>query len=135
MAGLSRLQDPLINRKIKVGTFNTTIEIGNPAAGTSATLEALVDTGATLTVVAGSLLRRLGVEPIRQQAFELGDGRRVEWPIGEVRVTVEGRSTPSLGVFGPEDVSPTLGVVVLESVGLTIDPVNLRLVPVLGLLL
>ena len=79
MAGLSRLQDPLINRKIKVGTFNTTIEIGNPAAGTSATLEALVDTGATLTVVAGSLLRRLGVEPIRQQAFELG-----RWPPGGV---------------------------------------------------
>lgn len=135
MAHVSRLQDPLINRRIKVGTFSVSIQVRNPVTGASATLDALVDTGATLTVVPGSLLRGLGVEPVRQQVFELADGRRVEWPIGEVRITVEGRTTPTLGVFGPEDVSPTLGVVVLGSVGLTIDPTHLRLVPTPGLLL
>ncbi|MBI2888181.1 MAG: retroviral-like aspartic protease family protein [Chloroflexi bacterium] len=135
MAGSSRLQDPLINRRIKVGVFNVPITVANPQTGAAVTVDALVDTGATLTVLPGSLLRQIGIQSIRQQVFELADGRTVQWPIGNAEVTVEGLSTPTLCVFGQEDVSATLGVVVLESVGLTIDPVHLRLVPTPGLLL
>lgn len=136
MAGSSRLQDPLINRRIKVGIFSVPITVTNPVTGVSVALDALVDTGAALTVVPSSLLQQIGVAPIRRQVFELADGRRVEWSVGEVRVTVQGLTTPSLAVFDPEDVSPTLGVVVLESVGLTIDPAPPgRLIPTEGLLL
>ena len=118
-----------------MSTFRHSIAIGSPDGSRFEEIEALVDTGATLTVVPASLLRQIGVEPLRMQAFVLADGRRVEYPIGRVEVAVEGRSTPTLGVFGPEDVTATLGVVVLESVGLTIDPPHLRLVPTPGLLL
>ncbi|MSQ15077.1 MAG: hypothetical protein EXR50_04345 [Dehalococcoidia bacterium] len=135
MPSISRVQnDPLINRSIKVGTFDVPITVANLSTGQSVTVKALVDTGATLTVLPASILREIGVEPTSTDVFELADGRRVEWLIGEVRVTVEGLTTPSLCIFGEEGVSPILGVVVLESVALTIDPAHLRLVKTTGLM-
>src|SRR5687768_9765729 len=111
MARKSRLHDPLINRRIKVGIFSVPITVGHLETGASVTVEALVDTGSTLTVLAGSALRRLGVTPSGRQAFELADGSEVEWDVGEARVTVQGRSTPTLCAFGAEEASPILGVV------------------------
>ena len=52
-----------------------TIEIGDPQGRRCEELEALVDTGATLTSASASLLRRLEVAPLRQGTFELADGR------------------------------------------------------------
>lgn len=122
MARISHLQDPLINHSIPVGTFSVSIEIADPSERARATVTALVDTGATLTVAPASLLHSLGIQPTQRWRFQLGDGRIVEWPAGDARVTVEGRTAPTLVVFGEEDVESTLGVVVLETVGLTIDP-------------
>lgn len=130
-----RSNDPLINPRIKVGTFNVPITISNPSSGASITLDALVDSGATLSVAPGSVLRQLGIESLWEESFELADGSHVTLPVGDVRVTVEGRTVPSVCVFGPEGVAPILGVVVLETAGLTIDPRRRRLVRTHGLLL
>ena len=125
----SMLKDPLMNRKVKVGTFFQTITVANLGTGRSVTLDAPVDTGATLTSLPVSLLRSIGVEPADRWDFELADGSVVRQEVGHILVTVEGRATPTLCAFAPEDSTPLLGVVVLESVGFTVDPVNLRLVP------
>ncbi len=135
MPSNSRIEnDPLINRRIKVGTFDVPITVANLYTGASVTVDALVDTGATLTMLPAPMLREIGIEPTSTDVFELADGRRVEWLTGSVEVTVEGRSTPTLCIFGEEGVRPILGVVVLESLGLTIDPRNLRLIRVPPLL-
>lgn len=118
-----------------MGTFTVPMIVRNLTTGASITVDAFVDTGASLPVLPGSLLRQIGVEPVSQQAFELADGSRVEYPVGEVRITVEGRTVPTLCVFGPEGSTPLLGVVVLELAGLTVDPRERRLVPTPGLLL
>ncbi len=46
-----------------MGTFTVTIEVGDPGASNFESIEALVDTGATNTVLPKALLARLGVTP------------------------------------------------------------------------
>jgi clan AA aspartic protease len=112
-----------------VGTFNVAIEIGNPAGETFESLDALVDTGASYTVVPGPLLERLGVTRETIEAFVLADGRTVEFALGETRVRIDGRTVTTLVVFGAPDVRPLLGAYTLEGLRLAPDPVNRRLVP------
>jgi aspartyl protease family protein len=115
-----------------MGTFNVNIEIGDPEGRRFEQVEALVDTGATLTSVPASLLRSLGVIPVRRGTFELADGRQVQMDIGETRVKVEGVQTTTSVLFGEEGAAPLLGAMTLEGLLLGVDPFNRRLVPVVG---
>ncbi|MBI4329222.1 MAG: retroviral-like aspartic protease family protein [Chloroflexi bacterium] len=117
-----------------MGSFRIPIQVGDPQGQRFETVEALVDTGATFTVVPGSLLRRLGVQPSRRAAFELGDGRMVEKEVGQTRVRLDGQQATTTVVFGDEGTEPLLGVVTLEEFLLAPDPVHQRLLPVRGLL-
>jgi clan AA aspartic protease len=118
-----------------VGTFNVTIEIGDPQGQRFEEVEALVDTGATLTSAPASLLKRLGVTPLRRGVFRLADGHRVEMERGETRVRVEGLETSTWLLFGEEGAPSLLGALTLEGLLLGVDPFNRRLVPVEGLLM
>ena len=57
-----------------MGTFSVEIEIGDSARERWVTLDALVDTGSTMTSAPASLLRDLGVEPEGQRAFRVCPG-------------------------------------------------------------
>ncbi len=117
-----------------MGTFAVTLEIGDPQGRRFETVEALVDTGATLTSAPASLLRSLGVEATRSGTFEYTDGRRVEMEIEETKVKVEGTETTTSVLFGAEDSAPLLGAMTLEGLLLGVDPFNRRLVPIVGML-
>ena len=117
-----------------MGTFNWTIEIASKDGARSVSVDALVDTGATYSVVPANLLGELGVSPDRHAVFEYGDGRRVEMDIGEVWITIEGRSATTRVVFGEDESKYLLGSHALEGVLLGVDPYFERLVPVTGLI-
>jgi len=117
-----------------MGTFRVEIEIGDPEGGRFEKALALVDTGSTYTVAPRPFLVALGVRPHTRDVFELGDGRRVEMDIGRTWVRVNGRSEPTLVVFGSEGSDFLLGAYTLEGLRLAPDPVGQRLVPVPGLL-
>ncbi len=85
-----------------MGTFRVPVEIGDPAGQRWEAVEALVDTGASYTVVPSALLSRLGVRPARRWPFELADGREIERDIGYTMVRINGESGPTIVVFGPE---------------------------------
>ena len=91
-----------------MGTFSVTLEIGTPSAGEFTQVEALVDTGATYTVLPAEALVRLGIQPIETVSFELADDRIVEYQVGEARVRLDGRERTTLVVFGPEGSAPLL---------------------------
>jgi clan AA aspartic protease len=117
-----------------MGTFTTSLEIGDPGARRWETIEALVDAGATFTMVPRSLLERLEVRPRDKMVFELADGRSQEYDVGEAAVRIGDRIRTTLALFGDDGSQPLLGAYTLEAFLLAADPVNRRLVPVSGLL-
>lgn len=117
-----------------MGTFFQTIEIAASPGGPFEAVEALVDTGASYTLVPIPILEGLGISPLERQPFVLADGRRVEYDIAQVRVRIDGRERFTVCIFGDEGSVPLLGAVTLEEFGLGVDPINKRLIPVPGYL-
>ena len=87
----------------------------------------LVDTGATDCLAPAGPLEDIGVQPVGTRAYELADGTRHEYPFGLVQIEVLGEVTAGRVVFGPDGVEPILGVTVLESAGLSVDPTTQQL--------
>ena len=116
-----------------MGTFSVTIEVGSPDRTTWEAVGVLVDTGATFTWLPRTLLERLGHVPDSTKSFELGDGRVVESPVGEVPVRIGSEVRTTVCAFAEEGEKATLGAVTLQQFLLAADPLNERLVPVVGL--
>ena len=113
-----------------MGMFNVQIRISNPSGGNETEFDALVDTGAFLTMAPEPALRNLGLTPTRTVEFELADGSVVAYGVGEARAAINGQSVTTQVVFGPDDVEPVIGAYTLEGLRLAIDPVNEVLMPV-----
>lgn len=118
-----------------MGTFSvkgTVSNLTDPARRVSA--ELLVDTGAVYSMLPRSILVSLGIIPRSQRQFRLGDGRRVVWEFGDAVFMVDGYQAPSPVIFGDENCPHLLGAVTLEAMGVGVDPVNRKLIPIEGLL-
>jgi predicted aspartyl protease len=99
--------------------------------GRNEDVELLVDTGATLLVVPRALAERLELVARRSQLVLTAGGQRVEWPVAEVSLSLNGSSVTTPCFIAP-DGSALLGAVALESLFLAVDPVAKRLIPVEG---
>ena len=75
-----------------MGTFSWPVEIQGLDGGPMLRIEAMVDTGATFTVIPGYRLSEIGISPSRRAKFEYGDGRPVDLHIAEARATIDGES-------------------------------------------
>ena len=116
-----------------MGTFSVTIEVGDLHGQRFEEMEALVDTGATATMVAASVLEELGITPTKRQIFEYANGVH-ELDMAPVMVRIDGEETPTWVIFGEEGTSPILGAHASEGLLLGVDPYGQRLIPMLGLL-
>jgi len=117
-----------------MGTFKVKLEIGDPQGRRWETVEALVDTGASFSMVPRPLLERLGVTAQEKVPFQLADGRSIQCDVAQTQVRIDGRVRTTLVVFGEAGTDPLLGAYTLEGFLLAPDPVNRRLIPVPGLL-
>ena len=117
-----------------MGTFSVPLEVGNLTGGDFVEVTALVDTGATYSVLATDFLERLGIAPVGRRSFQLADERVVDYDVGEVRLRLEGSELTVLVVFAPEGTGALLGATALEVFGLGVDPINQRLVAIPALL-
>ena len=114
-----------------MGTFRVEVTLGNPDAAARATVDALVDTGATFSVMPASLLRRLGIEPTRTRRLRFANGQVEERQTGMAFFEVDGIDCEAMAVFGPDDLH-LLGATTLEALLLMVDPINKQLVPEVG---
>ena len=117
-----------------MGTFSYAISLGDPTAERLVGVEALVDTGATYTMVPASLLRDLGIVPHTSRQFLLADGRAIEWQMGRSWDRVGDQQEITLLIFGDDGTSMLLGAYTLEAFRLSVDPVDQHL-PIPGLLM
>ncbi len=113
-----------------MGQFKVVVTL-YPRNGSSAErLDALVDTGAAYTVVPRPTLEALGCRPLRSQRVVMADGRVEEWTLTQVDIECEGRRAITPVLMAPPTGPTLLGATTLEELGLGIDPVNRRLIPV-----
>ena len=118
-----------------MGTFAVQIEVSKPYGSEFVSVDALVDTGATYTVLPSDILAEVGVAAEENRNFELADSRVVELPLGYAAIRIADKRDIAPVVFGPEGVSPLLGATALEISGLAVDPILQLLVPVNALLM
>ena len=118
-----------------MGIFSIWIDVGDPDRGRWTPVEALVDTGASITSLPASVLFNLGVEPAMQQRFRFAQGETRTMPVGQTWVRIEGKEIVTHVLFNEEGSPPLLGAFALEGAFLGVDPVGQRLVPVDGLMM
>ena len=90
---------------------------------------------ATDSMAPASQLARIGITPVGKLAYELADGRLIEYEFGLAQIDFMGDITAGRVIFGPDDAEPLLGVTQLESAGIVIDPRtgNLKRLPAIPL--
>jgi len=98
-------------------------------------IEFLADTGSIYTMIPESTLKRLDIEKTGARRFKLASGEVREYPVGEAYIEIESLGATSLVIFGPEELTPLLGVTSLELLGLQVDSLTGKLKPLELLLL
>ena len=113
-----------------MGTFRTTIAIENPARpGIRRALnDVLVDTGAELSWIPGSLLEDLAIERRKALRFRQASGTILSRWTGFAIVYAGGTTTADEVVFGEPGDMVLLGARTLEGLNLRVDPVLRQLV-------
>jgi clan AA aspartic protease len=118
-----------------MGILSVPLRAGDIDAREFREVSALVDTGASHTVLPSPLLAELGIEPHAEGRFQLASGEIVTRSIGRAWVQLDGQREMTIVVIG-DDASPVLlGAVTLEEFGLGIDPIAKRLISVPRMLL
>ena len=106
------------------------IEVGNPAQpDVTEKIEFLVDSGAIYSVVAKSILERLGIRPLTEEQFRLADGSTIVRNKGVAIFRYGERVGGADIIFGEEGDSTLLGAFTLEALGLSLDPLRRELKP------
>jgi clan AA aspartic protease len=98
-------------------------------AGKATTVQMLVDTDATYSVIPPHLAKAVGILPPRRTVtVRLADGRRIRLGADVAILRIDGREAPATILVGKVD-EPILGVEALEALGLVVDPRRKRLSP------
>ena len=119
-----------------MGLFSVPVVLSHPQhAERRLTLDLMFDTRAAWTLLPGEVVEQLGLEAPWPQAVRLASGERVIYQKGSVSLQLSGQQLGTVFLAGPRGVQGLLGAVTLEEFGLSPDPVNQRLVPVIGVLL
>ena len=113
-----------------MGQFRVELILHSRRGGPVRRVDALVATGTAYTMLPHALVESLGCDAVRAQRVILADGRIEEWMVAQVEVECQGRRTVTPVLMGPEASPPLLGVTTLEELGLGVDPLSRRLVPV-----
>ncbi len=92
------------------------------------TVSAMVDTGASYSVLPQSMLERLGIWRLERVGFEQADGSVIEFDVGVAWMTINGRDRASSVAFGRDDTEALLGANTLQEFLLLVDPVEERLI-------
>jgi clan AA aspartic protease len=113
-----------------MGVFSTHIRVASLQDRARAReIELVVDTGATLTKLPQDLLAELRIDPQFSLPSLTSDNREVMRRIGLAWININGRSGAVPVAFGDRGEPVLLGATTLEILGLTVDPVEQKLVP------
>lgn len=107
-----------------MGLTHVAVRLFNSASPDTYEADFLVDTGAMDTMAPASDLKKLGIQPLGTDLYELANGQLVEFEYGNAELRFMNQIVPIRIVFGPDGSKPILGVVALETAGFIVDPRN-----------
>jgi len=108
-----------------MGLTHVQVQVANAARpDKKVRLKLLVDTGAVYSVIPSGTLTRLGIKPHGSRSFILADGTDITRQVGDAVFFMRGSRGASLVIFGEEGDSALPGVVTLEELGMTLDPIR-----------
>jgi aspartyl protease family protein len=116
---------------LRMGLTVIPLEIASAAdPSTVVTVDCLVDSGATYSVIPRPILAGLGIEPLVREKFRLADGQIIERDKGGAVFRYAGRVGVSDVVFGENGDAEICGAFTLEALGLALDPLKRELRPI-----
>jgi predicted aspartyl protease len=119
-----------------MGTFSAKLRVWNPASPSRVEeMDVIVDTGAAYSWVSRTKLESMGVLPVRKMQFRTIEGRTIERDLAPVFVATDGFTGGDNVVMAEAGDMEVLGSHTLETLGVTVDPVNKKLVPTVALAL
>jgi predicted aspartyl protease len=132
-----------MNGRESTGRFSVEFEMANhkdvvlaeegfrpPELVRRARLSGVVDTGAARLVLPASVVSALGLPEAGQVMVRFADGRRESKPIvGDVELTIQGRSSVFTAVVEPGRTDARIGAIVLEELDLVPDCTRQALLP------
>ena len=108
----------------KMGLTHVAVRLFNSASSDTYEADFLVDTGTMDTMAPESELKRIGIQPLGKDIYELASGELVEYAYGNAEIRFMNEVIPARILFGPDGTEPILGVIALESAGFIVDPKN-----------
>jgi predicted aspartyl protease len=114
-----------------MGTFSVRFALRHPRhPQQQLELEGLVGTGALFTQVPADALARIGIEPAGTRAVHYADGTRDVVPVAKADTAINGVETATLVLCGRPGSLVLLGATTLETLGLGVDPIHKKLIPI-----
>src|SRR5215212_9239490 len=107
-----------------MGLTHVAVKIGRLGSRNLYDAEFLVDTGAMDSMAPASALKKMAIEPVGKDFYELANGEIVEYEYGIAELRFMGQVIGTRIIFGPDGNEPILGVVALEQAGFIVDPKN-----------
>jgi len=109
-----------------MGLMRVWVTLGPVEGRRRVRVRALVDTGATFSVVPAAVAEKAGLRAAGSFRVELADGTLRKLPVATAVFRLDGRRAPATVLVSPRG-EPLLGVETLEVLGLTVDPRHRRL--------
>ena len=88
------------------------------------TVEFLVDSGASYTLLPKKTWKKLGLKAKRTESFILADGTHIERDLSECHIEILDKDGHTPVILGEEGDEALLGVITLEEFGFVLNPFN-----------
>ena len=113
-----------------MGLTYVKVRVGNPANGRlPVEVNCLLDSGVIYSLVPGTILADLGIEPHSTREFILANGEAIQRRLATATFEYDGRRGDSMVIVGEPGDDPLLGATTLEGFGLVLDPFRRELRP------
>jgi len=113
-----------------MATFTVKVKVWNPAdPARFAEAEVWADTGAAYSWISKARLEPMGVQKVRRLQFRTVEGHTVERDLAAVFLSTDGYTGGDNIVVAESGDLEVLGAHSLESLGLAVDPVHKKLIP------
>lgn len=114
-----------------MGTFTARFSVRHPVqAGQRLELDGLVDSSVLFTQIPADLLAQIGITPSGTRAVHYADGTRDIVPVAKADIVIDGVETATVVLCGRPGSLVLVGATALETLGLGVDPVHKKLIPI-----